>query len=308
MKPRFNLVHLSILTLFFSMFFMASCKKETSQSAQEREASQASSEAEGEAAMVFNAIFDDAMGANDTVGMAGTGVFGRTAIGDINNDPSTARPTACYTVTIIHTTANAFPVRVIIDFGTGCLGPGGHIRRGKIITDYTNRLIIPGAMAVTTFDGFYIDDIKVEGTHKITNTSSPVTTVPPHRQFTVEVIDGRLSKPNGNFTEWDSHKTITQTEGLATPVMPLDDVFKIEGTSTGRTRRGNLLVGWQSTITVPLIKRFTCRWIVQGRIRTTRINTNSSSPWVAILDFGNGVCDNQAVITINGVSYNITLH
>jgi hypothetical protein len=307
MKPRFNLVHLTCLTLLFSLFIISSCKKETSQTDEEREASKVSSEANGEAELVFNAIFDDAMGANDSVGMAGIGVFGRTSIGDISDDPNTARPMACFTVTIVHTTANAFPVRVIIDFGTtGCTGPGGHIRRGKIITDYTNRLIIPGAMAVTTFDEFYIDDIKVEGTHKITNTSSP-NTVPPHRQFTVEVIAAKLSKSNGNYTEWDSHKTITQTDGLNTPVMPLDDVFKIEGSSTGRTRRGNLLVGWQSTITMPLMKKFTCRWIVQGRVRSIRAN-NTANPWEAILDFGNGTCDNQAVITINGIPYNITLH
>ena len=57
----------------------------------------------------------------------------------------------------------------------------------------------------------------------------------------------------------------------------------------------------------PLFKRFNCRWIVKGRVRTIRANTNTNSPWVAVLDFGAGNCDNQAVITINGVSHQITL-
>ena len=65
-----------------------------------------------------------------------------------------------------------FPVKVVIDFGTtGCRGLDGHYRKGKIITEYTNRLIVPGAFATTRFDGFYVDTIKVEGIHKITNTS-----------------------------------------------------------------------------------------------------------------------------------------
>jgi hypothetical protein len=310
MKSRFSLIQLSCFTLFFSIFVLVSCKKETSQGAtEETEASRASSESDAEAEMVFNAIFDDAMGANDDVGMAGTGVFGRTSILDPGGVGTERQPTACFIVTVIHPTANQFPVQIIIDFGTvGCVGPGGHVRRGKIITEYTNRLIIPGAKAVTTFDNFFIDDIKVEGTHTITNTSSPITTIPPDRQFTVDVVNARLTRPNGNFTEWNSHKTITQIEGLVTPNLPLDDVFRIEGGSSGRTRRGNLLVGWNSIITEPLIKRFNCRWIVKGRIRTTRLNTTTTSQWVAVLDFGNGVCDNLAVITINGVSYNITLH
>ena len=162
--------------------------------------------------------------------------------------------------------------------------------------------MIPGAIATTIFDGFYFDSTKVEGTHKITNTSA--TNIA--RRFTVNVIEAKLTKPNGNFIEWNSEKVITQLEGLATPA-PMDDIFKIEGGSRGRVKRGALLVGWQSTILEPLVKRFNCRWIVRGVIRTVRLNATTNSPWIAVLNFGNGNCDNLAVITINGVSYQITL-
>lgn len=307
MKRSLNPTQLLVITslLFFS--FLISCQKENSQSGQiESEASKISSESDAEAEVVYNSIFDDVMGVNDDVGMAGTGVFGRSVPGDPSGTTLYQRgdSTPCFTVTITRPTSNAFPVHVVIDFGSGCVGRDGHLRKGKIIIDYTNRLIVPGAVATTTFDGFYIDDIKVEGTHVISNT----TTINLNRQFTVDVIHGKLSKPNGNFTEWDSHKVITQFEGLSTPLLPLDDVFKIEGSSHGRSRRGNLLVAWESNITIPLIKRFNCRWIVQGRIRTIRVNNNANSPWIAILDFGNGNCDNQATISINGVTYPITLH
>ena len=91
------------------------------------------------------------------------------------------------------------------------------------------------------------------------------------------------------------------------PDFPRDDVFKIEGHSHGRARRGNLLVAWESAIVQPLIKRFLCRWIVSGRVRTVRLNSTTNTPWVAVLDFGNGHCDSQATITINGVTHQITL-
>ena len=137
---------------------------------------------------------------------------------------------------------------------------------------------------------------------KITNTSNGTT----NRQFTVTVRDAKLTRSNGDYTKWKSDKVITQIEGLSTPDFH-DDVFSVTGTASGQALRGNLLTGWESSITESLVKRFTCHWIVKGKIRTVRINTVPTSPWVAILDFGSGTCDNQAVITINGVPHQITL-
>lgn len=294
MKIRFIPAVLLSSMLLFSMLIISSCQKENSQNGTEEEqeiaASRASSESESEAEIVFNGIFDDAMGVNDEVGVGGTGVFGRLNV--------------CPTVTITRLNPpDLFPVKIVMDFGAnGCVGQDGHFRKGKVITIYTNRLLVPGAIATTTFDGFYFDSSKVEGTHKITNTSASNTT----RQFTVVITNAKLTKPNGNFIEWNSEKVITQMEGLNTPI-PLDDIFKIEGGSRGVVKRGTLLVGWQSTILEPLVKRFNCRWIVRGVVRTVRLNATTNTPWVALLNFGNGTCDNLAVVTINGVSYQITL-
>lgn len=298
MKPRINLTQLVALAFFFSMLMVSSCQKENSQSGsdnqQQIDASKASSESDGESESVFNGIFDDVMGVNDEVGLAGTGIFGRTV--------------ACPDVTIIRpNTPNNFPVKIILNFGiNGCLGRDGHIRKGKIVTEYTNRLLYPGAMATTTFDGFYIDDTKVEGTYKITNTSPTITTQPLTRKFTANVINARLIKPNGNYSEWNSRKEITQTEGTNTN-LPIDDIFKIEGTASGKVKRGDLIVIWESSITEPLIKKYSCRWIVKGKIRTVRANTLATDRWVGVLDFGAGDCDNQAIITINGTPHQITL-
>ncbi len=308
MKSRITLSQLVTTLSIFFLIFIVSCTKESSKNgtdAQEQEVSAVSSESDAEAETIFNKTFDDVMGVNDDVGMAGTGIFGRA---NMSGSGETARPMACFTVTVTHPTTGLFPARVVIDFGTvPCLGVDGHYRSGKIIIEYTNRLIIPGAIAATTFDNFYFDSIKVEGTHKITNQSSPINTQPLTRQFKVQVIDAKLTKPSGNFIEWNSTKVITQIEGLLTPDRPLDDVFKIEGSSRGKAKRGNLVVTWQSNVVEPLIKRFNCRWIVKGTVRTVRANTTTNDQWVAILNFGNGTCDNRASITINGVTHEITL-
>lgn len=297
MKAGFFLSQSISLTLLAGILLIASCQREKSQDYAEMQAqidaSVISSEADAEAELVFNDVFNEAMGVNDEVGMEGTGSLDRL------------NPNPCYTVTVTRLNPpNLFPVKVEIDFGqTPCRGLDGRFRRGKIITVYTGRLLNAGSIATTTFDGYFVDSIKVEGTHKIENTSTSNT----NRQFTVTVTNAKLTKPSGNFVEWNNHKVITQLEGLATPFLPMDDVFKIEGAANGRVLAGRLIVAWESSIIEPLFKRFNCRWIVKGKIRTVRRNTNSSGPWAAVLDFGAGNCDNLGVITINGVSRQITL-
>lgn len=284
-----------------AVFSFASCQKESSENEQQQqaEADRTSAETSAEAEAIFSQVFDDVLGANDEVGMQGTGVFyGRT-------DSLSPVPT-CFTVTVIRLNPpNPFPVKVIVDFGNGCMGPDGHLRRGKVITVYTARLIHPGAVAETTFENFYVDSVHVEGVHRIENLTTPNALLP--RKFKVDVTNGKLTRPNGNYIHWNSHKVMTQIDGMVTPFHPLDDVYKIEGQATGTTKRGNLIVAWQSTIVEPLIRRFSCRWIVKGRIRTVRINTSTANSQVAILDFGNGHCDNQATLSINGTTHIITL-
>lgn len=302
MKSWYSFPKLASFTILLSLLVIISCSKEKSSSGtdqQEEQVAQVSAEADAEAESTYSELFDDVMGVNNDVGVAGSGVsFGRT---------DTLTPVArCFTLTITHPNGTPFPAVVTFDFGSvGCPGPDGRVRRGKVITEYTNRLTFAGAIATTHFENYYVNDIHVEGVHKITNTSE--TNIP--RRYKIQIIGGKLTKPNGNYIEWNSTRVITQIDGLGTPDYFRDDVFKVEGSASGVTRRDNLVVRWESTITEPLIRRFTCRWIVKGRVKTVRVNLPNpgTSPWVGILDFGIGNCDNQATLTINGVTRQITL-
>lgn len=297
----------NFLILIGFCLILFSCKKENSDNpieTQEIELSKVASEGDAQSEQSYSQIFDDVMGTSDEVGVYGSGIFGREYGLD-----TTQR---CFTVRVERPNApQPFPVIVVISFPqSGCMGPDGRVRRGQIKTTYTNRLIVPGAESITTFLNFSIDSVTVGGTYKVKNMVEPIqiTIFPPqyNHKWLITVVGGRLGYPNGNVVEWNSTKTIEQVEGSHT--LPIqDNVFKIIGSSNGASVRNSVTTSWNSETIEPLFKKATCRWIVKGKIRTVRRNLSNTSPWVAVLDFGNGTCDNIATLNVNGNIRTITL-
>lgn len=297
----------NFLILIGFCLILFSCKKENSDNpieTQEIELSKVASEGDAQSEQSYSQIFDDVMGTSDEVGVYGSGIFGREYGLD------TAQ--RCFTVRVERPNApQPFPVIVTISFPqSGCMGPDGRVRRGQIKTTYTNRLIVPGAESITTFLNFSIDSVTVGGTYKVKNMVEPIqiTIFPPqyNHKWLITVVGGRLGYPNGNVVEWNSTKTIEQVEGSHT--LPLhDNIFKIIGSSNGASVRNSVTTSWNSETIEPLFKKASCRWIVKGKIRTVRRNLSNTSPWVAVLDFGNGTCDNFATLNVNGNIRTITL-
>jgi hypothetical protein len=308
MKRSSLLARLITVSAFASLITIG-CKKENSgtlTAAEEEQIATYSTEEETQTELVFNDVFDNVLGVNTEVGVGGTGIFGRVAsLGSGREMNVDTIPSCTHVTTVFLNPPALFPRKITIDFGNGCPGNDGHTRYGKIITEYTGPLFIAGSSATTRFEGFKIDSIAVQGIHKITNTTNN-TPGSNQRQFTVDVTDAKLTRPSGNYSEWSSNRVITQTEGNGT-LVPIDDIFKITGAAHGRLKRGNLIVAWQSEITEPLIKRFTCHWISKGIIKVRRETLPTNSQWVSTLDYGQGTCDFNATLTINGTVHQIQL-
>ena len=306
--------NLATSIFLFAMLIIFSCKKEHSDTLtpqDEEQANMAATQSDAESEDVFNGVFDDVVGVNKDVAIGSTGIFGRSLADgygatDVNGriDNTTLLPTCLHT-TIEPSVNTTFPIKITLDFGTtGCIANDGHFRKGKIIITYSNRLLYPGAVATTSFQDFYIDSIYVDNStsFKIANTGTT-----DKLEFTTN-IDAKLSKPNGRYSEWHSHRVITRTYGNLTTT-PLDDVFTVNGSASGKVKRSDLVVGWEAKITKPLVKKFACRWISDGTVTIARLNLSSNSSWVGTLDYGfqNGNCDNRALLTLNGNTYEITL-
>lgn len=302
---------MSLPFLFMAIAFtssLLSCKKETSDSGltteQEEEIATLSSQSETENELVFNDVFDNVMGVNTEVGLGGIGVFGRSGSQNSRESGLDSIP-ACITLTVTRLNApDRFPVNIIVDFEGGCLGKDGHMRSGKIITTYNGRLTVPGKSAITTFEGFKIDSISVAGTHTVTNSSAVGSN---QRQFTIDISDAKLSKSSGAYSQWTSHRIITQVEGNSTPDLAIDDSFSITGAAHGKVKRDNELYAWQSEIVEPLRKKFACRWISKGVLKVWRETLTSNSQWAGSLNYGDGTCDFWARLTINGVTKEVKL-
>lgn len=182
---------------------------------------------------------------------------------------------------------STYPKTITIDFGHGCLGPDGKFRRGKIVIHLTAPIRRPGAVMTITFVDFYLNRAHIEGTKIVSNLSEN-----GNIKFTVQVVGGKVTFPNGRGFKHSSLKFVKQIEGGNTRTCR-DDVYSIEGRS--KTEFNNGLTIHLNTET-PLIKKVVCPWISNGLLKI-KINAR-----VLFLNYGfpnNGDCDNKALLTWN---------
>lgn len=246
----------------------------------------------------YNDVFDITMGVQpsdvgQSIGIgSGVGTIYRTA-GTAGVDSAAVR---CFTVTVVPSTPGVFPKVVTINFGTGCLGKDGKLRSGEIVSVYTGPMFIPGNSVTNTFVNYNVDSFQIAGTHTITNISTTGKI-----GWTVKVVDGEITNTiSGKWRKWDCAREHDLIVGNDTTLNPLTAEFQITGGANGSNSNGN---SWTSTITTPLLRSLICPWIGSGDVTITR-NSSANS---AVLDFGNGTCDNLATITYKGITRTITL-
>jgi hypothetical protein len=200
----------------------------------------------------------------------------------------------CATVTIDTIT---FPHTITIDFGpVNCICHDGKLRRGKINVSHSGPYWAMGTVITTTFDNFFVNDHQLLGSKVVTNLGPNSSDNP-----TWEVlVDGIVIKPNGEEITWVGNRLREWVVGHgAPPFMWWDDIYHITGSHNVMASDGTTL---SAVITQPLEIALNCYWIRSGVIEMQ----HSDLPKIT-LDYGDGTCDDLATITINGVSFSITL-
>jgi hypothetical protein len=192
---------------------------------------------------------------------------------------------SCATVTI----SGNFPAKnILIDFGAGCTSVNGVFRKGKINIVLTDSLRKTGSTATLTFDNYYVNTYKKEGTIVWTNNTVQGSAT---RSWNRKVMNGKITAANGNYWLHTSDINITQTAGVNTILNLLDDVYQLTGTRTVTNMTGNSRT---ATTQTPLQKKTICANIDSGILKVQATNH------FALIDYGNGTCDNLATVSIDG--------
>ncbi|MBS1773840.1 MAG: hypothetical protein JST82_13355 [Bacteroidetes bacterium] len=224
--------------------------------------------------------FTDQAAVNGTVEMKG------------GEDPSIL--SACATVTKDTTST---PHKITIDFGaTNCLCKDGRYRRGKIILTYNGKYRDSGYVHTISFDGYYVNNNRVIGGKSVTNmghNSSGQT------YYNVSV-DGGLVLTTGDTIKHVSTRTRTWVSGESTTMLS-DDAYEITGSGTNTRATGKSV---SFNITSPLLIALNCNWIKSGTIEFTPAGASSAK---RTIDYGTGICDDQATVTVGTKTKTITL-
>ena len=213
----------------------------------------------------------------------------------------------CATITRIPAFGTAFTsgtqVTKTIDFGTtGCTLNNGNVVRGKIIITFVYQPDATSHTVTYSFDNFYHNNIKFEGTKTFTRSRTTATATSPSHPIVVMQLEMTITMPNGDVYTRVGSRTRELVEGYSTDAF-LDNIYRITGSWTTTNENGNQHT---ATITEPLMAKMSCIAVnkpilAKGIITFVRNNVTST------LNYGDGECDNLAVFTINGVSFTIVI-
>lgn len=271
MKTSTNNTAFAMLVVALSLSITNGCRK-TEEKTNTEDVGYASDQALAEK------IFDDARAMADKgAGVSGSGAFKTSSCGTVTHSGSS----------------------FVIDFGaTNCECIDGRMRRGKIIVHYTGAYADSGSVRTITFDNYYQNDNKVEGTKTVENKGHNSSGQP---WFAI-TVDGTISKADGTVLRTNWTRTRTWREGYNTPINWTDDVYTVSGSGTITRPAGVVDVSIETAN--PLVIALNCRWIKAGSVYYVL-----PSGATRILNYGSVPnCDNEAqVILPTGTTIDITL-
>lgn len=190
----------------------------------------------------------------------------------------------CAVITRSSKLGSQYPVTITIDFGTGCKGLDGKLKTGKVIIVKSAPWKDAGATRTVTFIGHSFDDQKIDGTKTAKNEG---------------ILNGKqtfswsgtisLTKADNTIIKRTENRKHEHVAGFDTPLVRTDDIVNISGSST-------VIKGENETysrkILIPLVKKGDCDFIVAGEVEITRGTTEK-----IVINYGDGICDNKAVVT-----------
>ena len=170
----------------------------------------------------------------------------------------------------------------------------GVSRKGRIIAEFTGLYPDSNSIINILFLNYTFGQYTIDGNIIIVNRGRNEQGQP---YLTFFVQNGSIATERATIS-WQANKSWTLTAGSATPSLA-DDVYMVNGTSFGMNADGNEF----DTEVLEENRILTdCLHITAG---TSTINIRNLSP--RRVDYGNGACDRNAVVSINGKEHQVTI-
>jgi hypothetical protein len=169
------------------------------------------------------------------------------------------------------------------------------VRTGKLIFTYNGRRFQPESTIVTTTENYTINGVKIEGTRTLTNVTGSTDASP---RFNAMLENGKATFPDLSEATRESDITWQWVRSQT----PSENYLLIDQASTasGTTRGGR---AYEVSLLKSLkYKRF-CGIAVEG-IKKYVLDSEKE----ITIDYGDGTCDKSVVITVNGVTRNVTVN
>jgi hypothetical protein len=218
---------------------------------------------------------------------------------ELNDVIAPGEPSSHCAVITYTPSKDVYPNLETIDYGSGCTDDWGTTISGKrFVTTYADRYTAPAGkvVTVTTFSNYYVNGVSVSGDIK-------ATVVQPFSSGQLvlrNVVNKTVTDAYGNTSSYINIGTQKQIAGNATDSTG-DDAFEIWENAHGTEISGDsAMITWKSVTdpSNPIIKNASCKFRSQGGLMITLkqlgVITNE------YLDYGNGDCDDQAILTTNG--------
>lgn len=182
---------------------------------------------------------------------------------------------------------------VLVDFGDGCTLNNGALVSGQVMLDYTT--VQNESRTITyVYDNFTYNGNEVSGGGTV-NRILENANGNPQSDLTASIT---VYFPTQDVTATrDANRTREWIEGVGSGTWT-DNVFSVTGNwdtsfSSGFTRSGE--------VTEALRREATCPHFVSGTLAISQNNING------VLNYGDGTCDNIAVVTIGNQDFTIQL-